>query len=267
MNAAKDGMVNSITLATTAMNTAMTGVISQISKDVVENLGNVLNDFNTNMDGHLDRMNIELAATGSRASDLIDSSANNLKETLGDIDKTLDQSSEKLQRELEEFRKTYQISLNDFFTQQNEELEKTLGVQNKRLQETADQLGEQFKDMDEAQRKLNEESLKTIDRSREVYEPLLNQMATIATTLNKGQSTLIKDLRAMQDHTDDINNALKKLGQTMPKEFTKAFETLNDAYISKFNSSNTALTNIVEEMIKASAVLLTVSKSKNQDDE
>ena len=212
-------------------------------------------------------MNDELSDTGSRAAVLIDSSASALRDTLGDIDKTLDDSSKKLKDELEAFRTEYQFSLDTFFTQQNEALEQTLGVQNKRLQETTDQLGKQFEGMDEAQRKLNEESLKTIDRSREVYGPLLNQMATIATTLNKGQSTLVKDLRAMQDHTDDINDALKELGQTMPKEFTKAFETLNDAYINKFNTSNAVLEKMMKEMITASAVLLTASNSINQDDE
>ena len=267
METAKNGMVSSITLATTAMNTAMSGVITQISEDVVENLGGVLVKFDSNMNGHLTRMNDELSDTGSRAAVLIDSSASALRDTLGDIDKTLDDSSKKLKDELEAFRTEYQFSLDTFFTQQNEALEQTLGVQNKRLQETTDQLGKQFEGMDEAQRKLNEESLKTIDRSREVYGPLLNQMATIATTLNKGQSTLVKDLRAMQDHTDDINDALKELGQTMPKEFTKAFETLNDAYINKFNTSNAVLEKMMKEMITASAVLLTASNSINQDDE
>ena len=267
METAKNGMVSSITLATTAMNTAMSGVITQISENVVENLGGVLVKFDSNMNGHLTRMNDELSDTGSRAAVLIDSSASALRDTLGDIDKTLDDSSKKLKDELEAFRTEYQFSLDTFFTQQNEALEQTLGVQNKRLQETTDQLGKQFEGMDEAQRKLNEESLKTIDRSREVYGPLLNQMATIATTLNKGQSTLVKDLRAMQDHTDDINDALKELGQTMPKEFTKAFETLNDAYINKFNTSNAVLEEMMKEMITASAVLLTASNSINQDDE
>lgn len=267
MKAAEDGMTSSITLATTSMNTAMSGVISQISKDVVDNLGSVLGDFNTNMDGHLTRMNDELAQTGTRASKLIDSSASALKDTLGDIDKTLEQSSEKLQTELQAFRETYQISLDDFFTQQNKALEQTLGVQNERLQKTANQLDEQFKAMETAQQQLNKESLQTIDRSHQVYEPLLNQMDTIATTLNKGQGTLIKDLRAMQDHTDDINDALKELGQTMPKEFTKAFETLNDAYINKFNDSHEALEKIMKEMITASAVLLTASNSQHSDDQ
>lgn len=267
MKTAEEGMVSSITLATTTMNTAMTGVITQISEDVIETLGAVLVKFDNNMDGHLTRMNDELAETGSRASVLIDSSASALRDTLGDIDRTLDESSDKLQRELQAFRETYQLSLDEFFTQQNEALEQTLGVQNKRLQETADQLGKQFESMDKAQQNLNEESLKTIDKSHRVYEPLLNQMATIAITLNKGQTTLVKDLRAMQDHTDDINDALKELGQTMPQEFTKAFETLNDAYINKFNSSNDVLEKIMKEMITASAVLLTASNSKNQDGE
>ncbi|MCG3843656.1 hypothetical protein I3249_12850 [Psychrobacter sp. Ps1] len=267
METAKNGMVSSITLATTAMNTAMTGVIKQISKDVVDNLSSVLGDFNNNMDRHLTRMNNELSDTGSRAAVLIDSSASALRDTLGDIDKTLDDSSKKLKDELEAFRTEYQFSLDTFFTQQNEALEKTLGVQNKRLQETADQLGKQFESMDKAQQKLNEESLKTIDRSREVYEPLLNQMATIATTLNKGHGTLVRDLREMREHTEDINKALEELGETMPKEFTNAFATLNDAYINKFNTSNEALEKIMNEMITASAVLLTASNSQHSDDE
>ena len=265
MNTAKNGMVSSITLATTSMNTAMTGVIKQISEDVVDNLSSVLVKFDSNMDGHLTRMNNELEKTGTRASELIDDSAQKLKDTLGDIDKTLDASSEKLQSELQAFRDTYQLSLDEFFTQQNEALEQTLGVQNMRLQETADQLGKQFESMDKAQQRLNEESLKTIDKSHRVYEPLLNQMATIASTLNKGQGTLIKDLRAMQDHTDDINTALNELGQNLPKEFTKAFEALNDAYVSKFNTSNEVLEKIMKEMITASAVLLTASNSQHLD--
>lgn len=265
MKTAEEGMVSSITLATAAMNDAMTNVITQISEDVIETLGAVLVKFDNNMDNHLTRMNNELALTGKRASTLIDDSAKNLKDTLGDIDKTLDDSSKKLKEELEAFRTEYQFSLNTFFTQQNEALEQTLGVQNKRLQETADQLGKQFESMDKAQQQLNQESLQTIDRSREVYEPLLDQMATIASTLNKGQNTLVKDLRAMQDHTSEINRALNELGENMPKEFTEAFKILNDAYINKFNSSNEVLEKMMKEMITASAVLLTASNSQHQD--
>lgn len=266
MNTAKEGMVNAIEKVTENMNTAMAGVITRISDDVVDVLGKVLVTFNDNMNEHLTRMNNELQATGQRSSDLIDQSAVALKETLGTIDKTLAESSTKLQVELEAFRQTYQMSLNDFFLQQNNVLEQTLGVQNERLQATANQLGAQFKTMAEAQKELNNDTQETIKKSKTIYEPLLNQMSSIARELNQGHNSLARDLRDVFEHSESINAALEDLGSKLPKAFSEAFEKLNDTYVERFNDSNKVLQNIMQEMISASAVLLTTSKNNNQDD-
>ena len=265
MKEAETSLTLAIDTVTNKMNTAMTGVIQKISDDVVENLGEVLRQFDNNMDVHLDRMNEELEQTGQRASSLIDGSASALKDTLGQIDKTLGGASAKLTSELEAFRKQYQFSLTEFFEQQNQALEQTLGVQSKRLQSTADQLGEQFNTMRGAQEKLNNGFKETIDSSKRVYEPLLNQMATIATTLNNGQKHLSSEIHEVVADIQEINNALKDLGSTLPKEFATAFESLNDAYITASNNNNDILQKMMNEMITASAALLTASNSQLQD--
>ena len=45
----------------------------------------------------------------------------------------------------------------------------------------------------------------------------------------------------------------------MPKEFTKAFELLNQMYVEKFNQSNAMLEKAMQEMTVAAAALITTS--------
>lgn len=267
MDVATLSMTDAINQTTTSMNTAMQGVIDNIANKVVDELGGTLKQFDTNMDSHLNRMNSELEETGKRASDLIDTSATKLKETLGEIDSTLDKSSQKLQEELKAFRDEYEVSLTKFFTEQNKQLEQTLGVQAKALQDTADQLKGQFEKMSDKQEKLNEFSQRLINDASDIYEPLLTQMGSIAERLNSGQTQILKGIKQASEHTQTVSDELKKLGDKMPQEFTKAFALLNDAYTDKFNTSNQMLQKAMNEMITAASGLVNAASLVKQDDE
>lgn len=273
MKDATDNMNDVLKTATDNMNEtleetqkALGKIVGQITNNVLDKISDVLENFDTNMDKHIGRMNDELNQTGQRAKQLMDSSADNLKRTLGEIDNTLKSSSDKLQRELQTFRDEYNVSLTKFFNEQNKQLEQTLGVQNRQLQDTAKQFNEQFKNMKDAQEKLNTDMMTTIDHLKDVYEPLLSNAATVASNLNMGQKTLVKDLQTTQEHTDKINDALKELGDTMPQAFTRAFETLNDTYIKRFNTTNEMLETATTEMVTAAAALLSTSRL-SQDEE
>lgn len=265
MTTTQEAMVEAIEQTTQKMNQAMSGVINGIATKVVDNLDDVLGRFDENMNSHLTRMNTELEKTGERSKELIDSSAKALQETLGEIDQTLEQSSQKLKEELKAFRDEYQFSLTDFFTKQNEALEQTLGVQNERLQKTADQLGEQFDNMKTAQEDINKKYQDVLDKMPKVYEPLLNQMITVSANLKQGQYEMVKDLKEMQEHTQEINQALFDLGKNMPQEFSKAFELLNKTYIDKFNTSNQMLEKSMKEFTTAAAALITTSQINQQN--
>ena len=263
METATKSMTQAIEKTTDKMNDAMQGVITDISDNVVGELSRILTNFNDNMDSHLNRMNTELEETGKRASGLINDSAKALETTMGEIDGTLQGLSEQLQQELKAFREQYDTSLTDFFDKQNEQLEKTLGVQSKALQDTADQLKGQFEKMETAQKDLNKQMNDLIERANSIYNPLLNQMTTIATNLNGGNQQIIRELRQTAEYNEKINNALKELGETMPQEFAKAFGSLNDAYVKKFTEGNEALHKTMQEMITSAAVLLNVANSKH----
>lgn len=265
MTTAQEAMVEAIEQTTQEMNQAMSGVIDGIATKVVDNLDDVLGRFDENMNGHLTRMNTELEKTGERSQGLIDSSAKALQETLGEIDQTLEQSSQKLKEELKAFRDEYQFSLTDFFTKQNQALEQTLGVQSERLQKTAKQLGEQFDNMKTAQEDINKNYQNVLDKMPKVYEPLLNKMITVSANLEQGQHEMIKNLKEMQEHTQEINQALSDLGKNMPQEFGKAFELLNQTYIDKFNTSNQMLEKSMKEFTTAAAALITTSQVNQQN--
>lgn len=260
MDSAKKDLTQAIELTTSKMNTAMTGVIDGIAIKVVDNLGGVLTDFNEKMDTHLERMNTGLETTGKHVQGLLDTSTESLKSTLGEIDATLAQSSQKLQKELQAFRDEYQVSLTEFFTKQNEALEKTLGVQNERLQSTSEKLENSFDEFIKHQQEINKTSNDLIQKQGNIYEPLLSQMAVVAGNLNKGQTQMVKELRDMQEHTHAINEALKDVGHELPKKFGDAFAKLNEQYIDRFNTSNEMLQKSMHEFTVASAALLTTTK-------
>ena len=244
----KTEMVSAIGVATTAMNTALTGVVAKLTNDVVNELGSILGKFDSNMDGHLNRMNQELEATGTRSSKLIDQSANSLKTTMGEIDQTLASLSEKLQTELQAFRNEYTDRLNEFFEKQNTQLEETLGVHSHTLQKSALDFGETFNEMTKTQGRLNSQTTTT-------FEPLLTQMSGIAKTLHRGHGDLVQGMSTVIEQNQNINTGLEKLGNELATSFTERFETLNNKYIERHNESNQALKAMLGELTTAAALL------------
>ncbi len=252
----KTEMVSAIGVATTAMNTALTGVVAKLTNDVVNELGSILGKFDSNMDGHLNRMNQELEATGTRSSKLIDQSANSLKTTMGEIDQTLASLSEKLQTELQAFRNEYTDRLNEFFEKQNTQLEETLGVHSHTLQKSALDFGETFNEMTKTQGRLNSQTTTT-------FEPLLTQMSGIAKTLHRGHGDLVQGMSTVIEQNQNINTGLEKLGNELATSFTERFETLNNKYIERHNESNQALKAMLGEMTTAAALLTASNANHN----
>lgn len=266
MNDVLDNATDNMNTTLEKTQEALGEIVGEITKNVLARISDILKQFNEDMDSHIGRMNTELEQTGGRAQELMNNSANHLKTTLGEIDSTLQSSSDKLKEELQAFRNQYNLSLTQFFDEQNRQLEQTLGVQNRQLQSTANQLNDQFTAMKEAQETLNRDMRQTINHANSIYAPLLNSATTVASNLNTGQQKMIKDLQAMQEHTDKINDALKKLGNTMPDKFREAFELLNNTYIERFNSTNKMLETAINEMVTAAAALLGTS-GLNKDEE
>lgn len=255
---AQTKMVGAINLATEAMNGAIKQSIDDLGDKVVKGLDTVLGGFNDNMNKHLDSMNTQLKQTGDNAKTLIDTSADRLKETMGEIDETLKNLSQKLQEELEAFRKEYDSSLAKFFEQQNEQLQNTIGVHSEAIKTSAENFKEQFDKMTKAHGDLNQ-------KTTEVFDPLLSQMTTISGNLNQGQKAVVHNLNKTIEYGDKINSALEKLGNDLGVQFAKRFKDLNDEYIQKHNQSNEAIHKLMNEMITSAAALLATSKLNNDE--
>ncbi|WP_230655819.1 hypothetical protein [Psychrobacter sp. I-STPA10] len=281
MRAAQTALTDAISLAMIEMNktlndtqTKMSEIIGKMSENVLTDLKGILSEFNKNMDTHLNRMNTELEETGTRAADLMSQTSDELKNSLGNIHETIENSSTILQEQLTAFKETYKESLTEFFEQQNKELEKTLGEQNRALQQTANELNQQFINMTDEQKKLHStqqsinQDLQNIQHdTTQTYKPLLNEMTTIATTLNEGKSGYIKDIQTTNNEMEKINKALQTLGVDIISEFDKSFSHLNESYINQINLLNDNINTKIQELATALSVLANSLQNSNHNDD
>ena len=218
------------------------------------------------MNGYLDRMATELAAVGDNAENMINFASENLKNTLGDIDQKLLNTSSELEKSLEKFRIQYQESLtiylneqtenlNGFLDRQNEQLEQTIGEQREGLVEVTNSLTEQFKFMDEKQRKVNEETKGLISRIDGVQSTILPKVQSIAQELNAGEAKLSQKLDQSAKYLTDVTNALGQLGQDLPEEFANAFKQLDNQYQRAFTDLDHGLKDAVNRLGSTVAAL------------
>lgn len=127
--------------------------------------------------------------------------------------------------------------------------------------------------MTDVQKGINSEYDKLLKSMKEIYPSLLNRMESIATNLKVGQDNIIKDLRANVQSTGKVtedlvkvNTELHRFGNEISPKFRDAFADLNEAYIEKINDSNVHLKGVVEELLKATAVLSNVMVLNNQQE-
>ena len=251
--------------------TAMSTIIDDISTQVLNNLTNVLTDFNNQTNNHLDRMNQELAATGNLAANLMQDTATHLESTLGNIHTTIQESSTVLQQELQDFREAYQINLNEFFNQQNIQLEATLGAQIQGLQNVTEELSNQFTQMTTAQNQLHT-TQQTINHQLEnigthikpTYEGLLNQMLTITEQLNQGHHHFQNGINGVTGQMQELHNNLQQICINLPTAFQEKFQLLNDTYIDRFNQTEENFTALLNEMRTTAAVVITAHNNIQQ---
>ncbi len=85
-----------------------------------------------------------LATLGNEASGLMNNARENIVGSLQNIDGMLQNTHLTVQAELEHFRQGYQVSLQDFFTKQNNLLESTLGEQRQGLSQVVEDLQTAF---------------------------------------------------------------------------------------------------------------------------
>jgi ElaB/YqjD/DUF883 family membrane-anchored ribosome-binding protein len=168
------------------------------------------------------RQSQTLQEVGSHAQQVMDSARQNLELALSNIDATLQQTKRTVQEELSSFRLEYQTALTQFFHEQNQMLEGTLGTQREGLQKVIESLDSVFKEEANLIKKSMDDILNTtkqvsdlinktgfmegvrITQLTELTDKVARQMSNLQKTYADLTDQLKEVLRKSQEHTQEI---------------------------------------------------------------
>ena len=186
-----------------------------------------------------------LATLGNEASVLMNNARENLVGSLQNIDGMLQNTRQTVQEELEHFRQGYQASLQDFFTQQNNLLESTLGEQRQGLAQVVEDLQTAFQAEATKRQMLGQE----VDRSMTKIQGTVEIVSNLANTvgLNSGarmaqiqelSQGMGKQIRELESAYNNLSNKFSESLQQRDDQLKQRDDQLTK-YLHRANESNT----------------------------
>ena len=239
--------------------TARYTAIMEKSQEAFDSQSNVLNDV------------------GQNAVKVMNSSRENMEKTLGNVEGSLLATKDLVETELDSFRQNYQTALKQFFTEQNNLLEKTLGSQRDGLASVVLECKEVFVEEYSRRKELGETlstNLDDIVHINDVISTLLASVKSIdasyintieqaANAINRQSTGMEKQLLLTQQHMKDFIDEV-------PEALNSYFESANKSHIKFFEGMDDAATKIHQRLLQSAEYLVTAQLSRKElqlDDE
>ncbi|MDF5711601.1 MAG: MotA/TolQ/ExbB proton channel family protein [Nostoc sp. S4] len=208
-----------------------------------------------------------LQAVGNQASGLMNDAKNNLLATLVNIDATLTATRHTVEDDLTRFRQEYQTNLQTFFEQQNNLLERTLGIQQEGLSGVVNHLDQVFREEFERRSKLTGEVDKSMTKIQESVEQI-NRLVS-ASGLNDAQRLIqLENLaRGIGQQVQRVDNSYRDLNQKFDNSLQSwqghlegAMQRTVDLQVSFFQQADKSMARVCGDVLKTAEVLLEANK-------
>ena len=210
-----------------------------------------------------------LEKTGAEATTLMTSAREELQRGLGDIDTKVKSMSATVQQELEAFRVTYQHNLTDYFEQQNNLLETSLGKQRDGLNGVVENFKTVFEQEYQtrhnllaeltAQYEKLEESARTIERVAKAIG--LNEASKMAELQDAAQA-LSKEVGQLKREYSQASATFNDVVENLPKAMDQYFSRANQSFESFFKDFDQAASTIHNRLAQAASYLVTAQVQK-----
>ncbi|MGA9380876.1 MAG: hypothetical protein WBV73_19095 [Phormidium sp.] len=174
-----------------------------------------------------DRQANNLSQVGNAASQQMNQARENLNATLTNIDSVLQNTRLTVQGELENFRLNYQAALQEFFSQQNQLLEGTLGEQRRGLANVV----ENFKGVFEEEYHRRTAFFQEIQETTKVVSNLAN-------TIGLTSSERLAQLQELAETMGGEASRVDKAYQNLSKEFNQALGSWNQEIVDYFQQKS-----------------------------
>jgi len=210
-----------------------------------------------------EEQNSVLRATGEEASALMQNAKQELQEGLGDIDTKVTNMSQTVQRELESFRVQYQHNLTEFFNDQNNLLEDTLGKQANNLVDVVNR----FKDVFEEEYKTRHtllldlaEQHSHLQKSAATIEKLVKAIGlTEASSFSELQDiahTMGRHIGELKRDYEQASKVFREISEGMPAAMEDYFKQANQSTEVFFREFDEAASKIHNRLSQAADFLV-----------
>ncbi|WP_319781767.1 hypothetical protein [Oceanisphaera sp. IT1-181] len=212
---------------------------------------------------NFDRQTDILEKTGQEAGQLMQSAREELERGLGDIDTKVLSMSKTVQSELESFRTQYQENMTNFFNDQNNLLEDTLGKQRNNLVEVVDKFKQVFEEEYQTRHTLLQELTaqhEQLQKSARTIEQLakaigLTETATMS-QLQDVANTIGRHVGDLKKEYIQASSAFKEVTEGLPKAMEKYFTHANQSTELFFQNFDEASSKIHNRLAQAADFLV-----------
>lgn len=212
---------------------------------------------------NFDRQTDILEKTGQEAGQLMQSAREELERGLGDIDTKVLSMSKTVQSELESFRTQYQENMTNFFNDQNNLLEDTLGKQRNNLVEVVDR----FKQVFEEEYQTRHNLLQELTAQHEHLQKSANTIQQLAKAIGLTETATMSQLQDVANtigrHVGDLkkeyiqaSSAFKEVTEGLPKAMEKYFTHANQSTELFFQNFDEASSKIHNRLAQAADFLV-----------
>jgi MotA/TolQ/ExbB proton channel family len=204
---------------------------------------------------------------GKEASELMNQARENLISTLTNIDSMLQNTRETVQEELEKFRLDYQKSLTQFFEEQNNLLNETLGKQREGLAQVVKDLDTTFKEELTIRKQMTEE----VNQSLENIQKTVKVVNNLTTAVGMNSSERIAQLQELASTIGNEAAKVEKAYSQMTKQFNYVLQATNEkineylteankSYINSFENADQAIAKLCNNINQSSHGLMNVAE-------
>jgi hypothetical protein len=243
---------------------------AKVQKEMLDDTAGRVKDILTQSHQTHDAQVTILTKVGETASGLMNNARDNLSATLSNVDSVLIETKNTVTEQLDQFRVTYQSSLDTFFTQQNNLLENTLGKQRDGLAEVVQEFNDVF--------------LEEYGRRKELSEQLETNLASVLETTSIVNNLVEATSLYESAHLNQVEQSAKTIGlqvgllqksyqgsselfgellTQIPEELNKYFDRANQSYEEFFSEMDKASAQIHNRLLQSAEYLIS-SESQRQ---
>ncbi|GET39866.1 hypothetical protein [Microseira wollei] len=186
-----------------------------------------------------------IQAVGSEASQLMNQARENLVTSLQNVDGMLQNTRVTVQQELEQFRINYQASLQQFFTEQNNLLESSLGKQRQGLAQVVVTLQQVFREESEKRKLLAAQ----VDQNMEKIQETVVNVSNFANSVGLNSSERLAQLQVLAKLTGKEVLRVETTYQNMVKQLNEEGKRMQSTYENMVGQLDRSL-QLVQEQVK-----------------